>query len=77
MCVYIQVRMRISCVLYFAPIAAASGLQSIWITINGPFIRLKETYKQTQRAMLKHVQMYPKTTAAHFNSHFTQLLRSR
>ncbi|CDJ42435.1 hypothetical protein ETH_00018465 [Eimeria tenella] len=53
-----------------------SGLISFWISTNGPFVRSKETNSRAGILVMKQIQMYPKTTAAHFNRHFTEVLRS-
>lgn len=57
--------------------AAASDLVSMWISINGAFIRSPETNKQKGRPVMKQIQLQPRTTVAQFNEHFTQVLRSR
>ncbi|CDJ62094.1 LOW QUALITY PROTEIN: hypothetical protein ENH_00004500 [Eimeria necatrix] len=53
-----------------------SGLISLWISTNGAFVRSKETNSRSGILVMKQLQMYPKTTAAHFNKHFTEVLRS-
>lgn len=74
---HIQVCMRISSVPCSAIVVAESGLISLWISTNGAFVRSKETNSRSGILVMKQLQMYPKTTAAHFNKHFTEVLRSR